>query len=149
MLWRYGSDIVSILSRSRGDMVARLCRCCGDLHPPFTTSAPVHWERNSNVAVKLPYMDASSTYSKIQSAIEALVSLSFSLALSLSLSLSLSAYVWNYLREFGAQTILYLCPCALCGVAKRGFGIGTCRRSLCSNATSLEVYRATPQPSRV
>ena len=38
------------------------------------------------------------------------------------------------------------CPCALGGVASRGFGAGTCRHSCCSNATFLEVYSVSPPP---
>ena len=41
------------------------------------------------------------------------------------------------------------CPCALGGVASRGFGAGTCRHSCCSNATFLEVYSVSPHPARV
>ena len=39
--------------------------------------------------------------------------------------------------------------CALCGVAKRGFGLGTSRRSRRSNGMLLEVYTVPPRPFRI
>ena len=53
------------------------------------------------------------------------------------------------LRDFGLQTIRHLCPCALCGVAKRGFPIGDSRLSRRSNATFFYVYSVTPLPARI
>ena len=55
-------------------------------------------------------------------------------------------YEYSYSMGFGLKTIRHLCPCALFGVAKRGFGIGTARRSLYSTLRFPKLIACLPSP---